>query len=235
MSTSAAVSARMSSAASATVRAAVAVPNGVDHHVRSVASRRAMRAGRDLGTPPPGSPVDLALGGKLVRRAFLAEVAPPYESAERQAVTAATLAAAARAVAVVDEVVLVEHDRDVALPIHEQRRFRTDLVTAHVDALRHVLLDVLEPDDRHGWREQALVHLLPALCRDARRLRLMEHHFGNEDRPAVTRCAPRQRVTTVRVVPASRRIGLVMKRRNCLDRRKARKRDAARTNAKMPP
>ena len=35
--------------------------------------RRALRAGRDLGTPPPGSAVDLALGGKLVRRVFLAE------------------------------------------------------------------------------------------------------------------------------------------------------------------
>ena len=132
-----------------------------------VGRRRALRAGRDLGTPPPGSAVDLALGGKLVRRAFLAEVAPPYDGAERQAVTVATLVAAARGVAVVNEVVLVEHDRDVALPIHEQRRFRTDLVTARVDALRHVLLDLLEPDDRHGWREQALVHLLPGLCRDA--------------------------------------------------------------------
>ena len=129
--------------------------------------RRALRAGRDLGTPPPGSAVDLVLGGKLVRRAFLAEVAPPYDGAERQALTVAKLVAAARGVAVVDEVVLVEHDRDVALPIHEQRRFRTDLVTARLDALRDVLLEVLEPDDRHGWREQALVHLLPALCRDA--------------------------------------------------------------------
>ncbi len=94
-------------------------------------------------------------------------MAPPYDGAERQAVTAATLLAAARAVAVVDEVVLVEHDRDVALPIHEQRRFRTDLVTARVDALRHVLLDLLEPHERPGWREQAMVHLLPGLCRDA--------------------------------------------------------------------
>ena len=132
-----------------------------------VGRRRVLRAGRELRTPPPGSAVDLALGGKLVRRAFLAEVAPPYDGAERQAVTAATLVAAARGVAVVDEVVLVEHDRDVALPIHEQRRFRTDLVTARVDALRHVLLDLLDPDDRPGWREQALVHLLPGLCRDA--------------------------------------------------------------------
>ena len=81
--------------------------------------------------------------------------------------TAATLLAAARAVAVVDEVVLVEHDRDVSLPIHEQRRFRSDLVTAGVDALRHVLLDLVDPADRPGWREQALVHLLPGLCRDA--------------------------------------------------------------------
>jgi len=129
--------------------------------------RRALRAGRDLGTPPPGSAVDLVLGGKLVRRGFLAEVAPPYDGAERQALTVAKLVAAARGVAVVDEVVLVEHDRDVALPIHEQRRFRTDLVTARLDALRDVMLEVLEPDDRHGWREQALVHLLPALCRDA--------------------------------------------------------------------
>jgi len=129
--------------------------------------RRVLRGGRALRTPPPGSAVDLALGGKLVRRAFLAEVAPPYDGAERQAVTAATLVSAARGVAVVDEVVLVEHDRDVSLPIHEQRRFRTDLVTAGVDALRHVLLDLLDPADRPGWREQALVHLLPVLCRDA--------------------------------------------------------------------
>ena len=142
--------------------------SGLTEAVDMVAGRRrARRAGRDLSTPPPGSAVDLALGGKLVRRAFLAEVAPPYDGAERQAVTAATLVAAARGVAVVDEVVLVEHDRDVALPIHEQRRFRTDLVTARVDALRQVMLDLLEPDGRHGWREQALVHLLPGLCRDA--------------------------------------------------------------------
>ncbi len=142
--------------------------SGLTEAVDMVAGRRrARRAGRNLSTPPPGSAVDLALGGKLVRRAFLAEVAPPYDGAERQAVTAATLVAAARGVAVVDEVVLVEHDRDVALPIHEQRRFRTDLVTARVDALRQVLLDLLEPDGRHGWREQALVHLLPGLCRDA--------------------------------------------------------------------
>jgi CDP-glycerol glycerophosphotransferase (TagB/SpsB family) len=129
--------------------------------------RRALRAGRDLGTPPPGSAVDLALGGKLVRRVFLADVAPPYDGPERQEVTTATLVAAARRVAAVDEVVLVEHDRDVALPIHEQRRFRTDLVAARVDALRYVLHDLLTPADRHGWREDALIHLLPGLCRDA--------------------------------------------------------------------
>ncbi len=129
--------------------------------------RRAVRAGRDLALPPPGSVVDLALGGKLFRREFLAEVAPPYDDAERQAVTAATLLAAARAVAVVDDVVLVEHDRDTSLAIHDQRRFRTDLVATRLEALRRVLLDLLEPETRHTWREQALVHLLPGLCRDS--------------------------------------------------------------------
>ena len=129
--------------------------------------RQAVRAGRHLATPPPGSVVDLALGGKLFRRSFLAEVAPPYDGPERQAVTTATLFAAARAVAVVDHDVLVEHDRDTSLPIHEQRRFRTDLVTTRLAALRGVLLDLLPPDARHTWREQALVHLLPGLCRDA--------------------------------------------------------------------
>ncbi len=133
-----------------------------------VAGRRgAVRAGRDLTTPTPGSVVDLELGGKLFRRAFLAEVAPPYDGAERQAVTVATLLAAARGVAVVDDIVLVEHDRDTALPVHEQRRFRADLVTTRLEALRRVLLDLVEPDARHAWREQALVHLLPGLCRDA--------------------------------------------------------------------
>src|SRR5262249_31444222 len=43
-----------------------------------------------------------------------------------------------------------------------------------------------------------------------RHLRLMQHHLGNEDRPAVARRAPRQVVAPVRAVPLAERRGHVV-------------------------
>ena len=64
------------------------------------------------------------------------------------------------------------------------------------------------PGGRRGLRigepgEERRPHLL-----DARDLRLLQHHLGDEHRPPVTRRAPRQGVATVRRVPAGQRGGL---------------------------
>ena len=144
-------------------RLAAAMTDGVD---LVAGLREVRRGGRVLDAPPPGSLVDLSLTGKLFRRSLLADARPPYVAWERQPVTTAALAGAAREVATVDDVVVVERDRDTELPIDRQRRFRADLAAERLDALREVLNG--EPRaSRHRWREEAITHLLPGLCRDA--------------------------------------------------------------------